>query len=60
MSLTKTEKFAIAFMFAIIAISSIIAFSLKKDVKKRSSEIEKREKLIEILQNQIDSICYQR
>ena len=60
MSLTKTEKFAIAFMFAIIAISSIIAISLKKDVKKRSSEIEKREKLIEILQNQIDSICYQR
>lgn len=59
MSLTKTEKFAIAFMFAIIAISSIIAISLKKDNKKRRAEIEQREKLIESLQNEIDSICYQ-
>lgn len=59
MSLTKTEKFAIAFMFAVVAISSIIAISLKKDNKKRSSEIEKREKIIESLQNEIDSICYQ-
>ena len=60
MSLTKTEKFAIAFMFAVIAISSIIAVSLKKDNKKRCAEIEKRELLIEKLQHEIDSICYQR
>ena len=59
MRLNKTEKFMIAFMFAVIAISSIIAISLKKDVKKRYAEIEKREKLIESLKHEIDSICYQ-
>lgn len=60
MSLTKTEKFAIAFMFAVMVISSIIAISLKKDNKKRYAEIEKREIEIQKLKHEIDSICYQK